>query len=362
MNIIPIERITDWEKRLDRQDAFWEREIIDRPVICMEVRKNPAACSFPESNHKTLEQRWIDPEFQAQYALANVRNTYYMGDALPSAVPNLGPDFFSACYGGELRFMEDTSYIDPFLPEWPNNPGELRFRQDGGYFSLMEQMYETFLDVGRGVFYTGWPDMHPGGDCLVGFRGPLQLNYDVIDNPEKILQAIDKINRDFLSLYEHYYTKLTSRGQAVTGWPGIVSRRKWHVPSNDFSCMISNQMFEKLFLDGLIEEMMHMEKTIYHLDGPRALHHLDTLLSIRELDAIQWVYGAGNGRASDHIPVYQKIQTAGKGIQISEVYPDEIDILTENLDPRGVWMKVLADTHEEAGRILKKISAWRSKK
>jgi hypothetical protein len=36
----------------------------------------------------------------------------------------------------------------------------------------------------------------------------------------------------------------------------------------------------------------HVERTIYHLDGPGALRHLDRLLAIPELDCAQWIQGA----------------------------------------------------------------------
>ncbi len=48
-------------------------------------------------------------------------------------------------------------------------------------------------------------------------------------------------------------------------------------------------MFEEVFLPGIIEECSFYERTIYHLAGPGALKHLDSLLEIKELDAIQWV-------------------------------------------------------------------------
>ncbi len=392
MDIMPIETIDDWEQRIDRQDAFWERAVIDRPVVSMTVPKYPAASSaqaassapaastalaastapaadfapatstFPESSHGSLEERWTDAVYQAEYALAAVQAAIYLGDALPLAYPNLGPDFFCACFGGKLRYMEETSYVEPFLEDWSGYTDKIRFSSDRPIFSLMEDLYAAFLELGKGKFYTGWPDLHPGADCIVGFRGPLQMNFDVLEHPEEIRQALDDIRREFFAVYDHYYDKLTARGQAVTGWPGIVSRKKWHVPSNDFSCMISNELFEELFLDGLIAEMQHMDRNIYHLDGPGALRQLDSLLTVKELDAVQWVYGAGNGRASDHLDIYRKIQAAGKGIQIIEAYPDEIDAFMEHLSPEGVWMQVIADNEETAQAVLKKVSRWGAEK
>jgi hypothetical protein len=117
-------------------------------------------------------------------------------------------------------------------------------------------------------------------------------------------------------------------------------------------------MFDEFFLPGLIEECRHLEASIYHLDGPAALRHLNSLLEIPELNAIQWVYGAGNGRASDWIPVYQRCQQAGKGIQIF-LEPDEVPVMMEHLRPEGVWMSVSVSDRREAEEVLRQVSLWR---
>ena len=52
--------------------------------------------------------------------------------------------------------------------------------------------------------------------------------------------------------------------------------------------MVSKETFDDLFLPGIRQECRHAEASLYHLDGPNALTHLDSLLEIPELDAIQW--------------------------------------------------------------------------
>jgi len=83
---MPIEFIPDWEKRLARQDAFWSRSILDRPVVAMSFhRPNP---DFPwpaPKNHASIRDRWMDSGYHAEQALAAVMNTEYLGDALPTA-------------------------------------------------------------------------------------------------------------------------------------------------------------------------------------------------------------------------------------------------------------------------------------
>lgn len=101
-----------------------------------------------------------------------------------------------------------------------------------------------------------------------------------------------------------------------------------------------------------------MEASIYHLDGPDALRHLDSLLAIKELNAIQWVYGAGRGRASDWLHVYRKCQAAGKGIQFG-VGVDELDAIISNLRPEGVFMSVQVRNPAEAEAVLKRVATWK---
>lgn len=97
-------------------------------------------------------------------------------------------------------------------------------------------------------------------------------------------------------------------------WMGCLgSEGRFYIPSNDFLCMISRAMFNEFFLDAIREECQFYDKSIYHLDGPMALKHLDALLSIPELNAIQWLPGTGNEGFTRWIEVYQRIQEAKKG-------------------------------------------------
>jgi len=355
---MPIERIPDWEKRLERQDAFWEREIIDRPVVIMTVNKpNPDFPPPQPKEYASIKDRWLDSERAAEEAVHHVMNTEYLGDALPLAWPNLGPEVFSSFFGCELEFSETTSWSVPILEDWAEID-KLRFSTDSFYWKKLVEMTDALLEAGRGRFYTGITDIHPGGDAIAAFRDPLKLNLDMIEARDKIKALLDYVNRVYREVFDFFYNKLTDSGQACTTWAGIVSTKKWYVPSNDFSCMISKEMFDEVFLPGIIEECRFLEASIYHLDGPGALQHLDSLLDIEELNAIQWVYGAGNGRASDWMHVYKRCQAAGKGLQIS-IHLEELDFLMENLRPEGLWLSIAVKNREQADQVLAKLMKWR---
>jgi hypothetical protein len=122
--------------------------------------------------------------------------------------------------------------------------------------------------------------------------------------------------------------------------------------------MISPQMFDEFFLPGIAEECRALEASIYHLDGPNALGHLDSLLGIKELNAIQWVYGAGHGRASDWLPVYKRCQAAGKGLQLN-LEANEFDLFMRELRPEGLYISTWVGSREEGEALLRKVDGWR---
>lgn len=357
--IMPIEQIPDWEQRLARQDAFWQREVIDRPVVHITIPKREPVCPGPCTTHPSVRDRWLDAGYAAEVARAEVLNTEYLGDALPHVMPYLGPELFSAFFGCELTFDDETSWSQPNLPDWAQ-VDEVRFSTDNVYWKSIVEITEAMLQAGQGLFYTGFTDLHAGADAIAAFRDPMQLNLDLHDSPEAVESLLDYVTDTYLDVYDVLYQKLTDARQAISTWANQVSTRRWFVPQSDFSCMVSPEMFRDVFVPDLVRELRHYEVSIYHLDGPGALKHLDTLLEIPELTAIQWVYGAGNGRCSDWLPVYRRIQEAGKGLELRHLEMDELDLFMERLKPEGVWIGMAGvPDSEAAAAVLRKVGRWR---
>jgi hypothetical protein len=359
-DLMPIDHIDDWERRLARADAFWQREIIDRPVVCISLPKErPLRPAPAERGWPSLRERWMDAEYQAEAALAHVENTDYLGDALPTAWPNLGPEVFSAFFGAELEYGETTSWSKPNLEDWADAE-KLEFSEQNPYYVKLLEMTDAMLEVGRGKFYTGLTDLHPGGDAIVAFRDPMNMNLDMIESLDEVKALLARINDTYLTVFEELWGRLSAARQACTAWIGIVSSRKYYIPSNDFSCMISKDMFDEVFLPGIRRECQALEASIYHLDGPQALRHLDSLLEIPELNAIQWVYGAGNGPVTRWMDVYKRCQAAGKGLQIYSLRTDELDVVMKELRPEGLWLGFEdVRNREHAEHLIERVTRWR---
>ena len=348
----------DYTQVLERYEAWWACEIVDRPLVSMSF---PAETwtPVPEKDHASLRERWLDTEFTVARAVAELRNRVAYADALPIAWPNLGPEVFSAFYGCPLEFGEATSWSAPILESWESGDvSKLQLDQGSFYFHKILELMDALIEVGRDTFIVGYTDLHPGGDAIAAFRDPQTLCVDMIEHPDAVKGLCERITDDFLKVYDIYHARTTAAGMPSTTWLPATCRGRYHVPSNDFSCMISNRMYEEVFLPGLVRECRHMDRNIYHLDGPQALRYLDTLLALPEIHAIQWVPGAGHDHWSDWVSVYQRIQAAHKAFCLS-VPVEELDDVVSVLRPEGAWLMVggIVD-RVMADEALRRVSRW----
>lgn len=125
----------------------------------------------------------------------------------------------------------------------------------------------------------------------------------------------------------------------------------------DFSCMISPAMFDDLFLPPLRQQTEWVGRTVYHLDGPNAIRHLDSLLLLPRLSGIQWVPGAGARPMSEWLELLKRILDAGKLLYIS-CEPNEVEILLKSLPHRGLLLDTRCGSREEADALLADAARW----
>jgi len=349
----------DYAEAKARIDAFWQREIIDRPIVQFHVAKSrEEQVELPVSRHATTAERWMDAQFQAELALARLSNAEYLGETLPIAYPNLGPEIFSSFYGCPINFGDyGTSWTEPIIEDW-SQAEPIALDENSPYLLKLEEMTDAYLAVAEDKFIVGMTDWHPGGDWLAGLRDPQNLAMDMIMYPEEVKAALEIAEKDYFRLYDRYYAKLREAGHPITSWLTLISDGKYYIPSNDFSAMVSPAMYDEFFLPGIRRECQFLDASIYHLDGPGALRHLDSILSIPELNAVQWVFGAGNEGYHRWVDVYHRIQSAGKGAQVICAY-DEIPQVLETLQPEGLFLSVSGVPDREAGLdLLKRLEQW----
>ena len=111
----------DITKAKERMNAWWDHEIIDRPVIGYYFQKKRGKSYayldvFGENwslakNYDAIEENLDGFEKRAE-------NTYFGGESIPYYFPNYGPGIMAAVFGVKPQFKMRTVWFNrPIKPE-----------------------------------------------------------------------------------------------------------------------------------------------------------------------------------------------------------------------------------------------------
>ncbi len=346
-----LERI-DFEGIKERFDAFWRREVPGRPLVsitCPREGRRPRDFPVPD----TVEQRWTDVEYQCNRARWHVENTAYLGEALPTFMPNLGPDSFTAYLGGELVFLDEgTSWVRPHVDDLGSF--EPAFDRSNEWWRRMCALVDGVCEVAEGNFLVAVPDLHGGGDALAAARHPDRLALDLYDKPDQVRRIMPVLSGIYKEVFEDYCARIGRVQDGSTTWIPAYSRGTYTALQNDFSGLISPQMFVEFFLGEIEELAAYLDNSIYHLDGPIALGNLPHLLEVSALDGIQWVPGAGALPMSRWVDVCRRVLAGGKCLNIN-CEAHETEYLLSVLPHEGLFVQTYCGSEAEGRDLLRRI-------
>jgi hypothetical protein len=219
------------------------------------------------------------------------------------------------------------------------------------YWRTMEEQTRYALEICDQRFLVGLTDLHGSFDILAALRDPQELCTDLIDCPELVARAAMHVAPGYVEAFRRNYALMAAAGQGSTTWCPLYHPGPCYVPSCDFWCMVSPEVAERYILPTLLVEMEPLERSLFHLDGPDALRHLDLALDLPGLNALQWVFGTGHGPAARWLDVYRRALAKGKAVQVLAESPKDALAVLEALGPRGLWLTVtdgIGSTREAA--------------
>ena len=347
----------DYEKSLERINAWYQGEIIDRPPVLMGMWAPPEK-SFVEKEFLSESDRWMDVEYAIDRYLSSLKNTTFVGDSFPVFMPNLGPSVYSAFFGADIVFEPFTSWLKPCINDW-SDLDKLKFDFNNIYFKRLEAMSKYAAEVGKGKFLLGYTDIHPGLDAVSAWRDPQELCYDLIDEPEMVVRAAEIATKPFAEMMEKFHT--WTRGinnNLSTSWMGLPFEGKMHIPSCDFAAMISNDQFEKFAMPALREEVKAVDFNVFHVDGKGVANHLEQIMSLPNTNALQWVQGDGETLpVMQWIPLLKRMREGGKSIMVY-LKAAELDEFMEKMKPEGLLLNIGTNSDDERNQIVEKVSKW----
>ena len=297
---------------------------------------------MPPTPHD-LNQKWFDPEWRADYLDWYVAHSSLMADMLPVANTQLGPGSLAAILGGVFEGGEDTIWIHPD----PNYKENIVFDPNHPNYLLHKALLRACKKKAQGHYYVGMPDLMEGLDVLAALKGTDRVLMDTVMQPEVLERQMQQINDIYFQVFDELYDIIREGDEMAfcyfSSWaPGKMSKLQ-----SDISTMISTDDYRRFVQPFIREQCQKIDYTLYHLDGVGAMHHLDALLEIDELNAIQWTPGVGEpqGGSPKWYDLYRKILDHGKSVMACWVTLDELRPLLDHIGGDGVHLEM--DFHNE---------------
>jgi len=349
----------DFDVAMERINAWYKGEIVDRaPIRFYGHNTQYAFDSGVDWTPAQWKAHWFDFDAVVERAAKEMESATWLAETFPIFMPNLGPAVYSAFYGCELSFEETTSWAQHFI-RTPEDIAQLKLDRSNEYYRGIMTLTEKAFAAAKGRFMVGYTDFHPGFDCVASWRDSQEICLDFIDDPEMVKQLLELSIRDFHEIYNEFDAVLKAAGQVSSTWMGIPSFGKMHIPSCDFAALISPDTFNEYGLPILQREVQGMTENIFHLDGPGVANHLDTILAVPEVDAIQWVQGLGPERSIlQYIPMIRKIQKAGKSVVV-DLDLEDLTPFMDAVSPEGILFSINEHSETVQNEVIDALLKWK---
>ncbi len=334
---------------------YWAHKNTGRPLMCV-IARRPEVEQYSDGTpveggyldqicqgkyyNMPEELKWKDMEDKYQNPQRIVdRYRYFcethafLGESFPNLNIDFGPGSLASYLGSEIGFKEDTVWFNKCLDSWEGVP-KLTFDPENKWFKKHIQLAKDCQALAGDDFYVDMPDLMENIDVLASLRGAQDILFDLLDEPEMIGERIQEVTDIYYEYYDRFYDIIKDEegGNAYTVFqiwgPGRTVKLQC-----DFSAMMSPEDFRKYIQPSLRTQSENVDHVLYHLDGPAAIKHMDALMEIDGIDALQWTSGdAGpDGTLPDWDVIYDKAIAAGKSIWV-KVYSGEFEDWIRNVD------------------------------
>ena len=347
----------DWKRIRESHTAWWRGEL-KRPLVQCVVegaydagRPQPAAPVLSQVNCNRLDIPAEDVIDALDWKLSRQE---FLGDAYPRInFDSFGPGVTAAFCGAVLDNSAGGVW---FFPEEkkPISEISIRYNPENKWVRRIKDIYRAGGERWQGNVLMGMPDLGGFMDIAATFVGSEEMLIELYDEPEEVRRLSKEAYQAFMEAYRDLEKTLIECGNpGYSDWSGLYSDVPSYIIQNDFSYMIGPDMFREFGLTELAQATEELDNVIYHLDGAGQIPHLDYLLALPKLKAIQWVPGDGQPHGAVWLDLYRRISAAGRRIWFVGSDAQFEEVLREV--PDGMYYSTGSRDREEAARFLERI-------
>ena len=326
--------------------AWWNHEEQETP--CLMLTTPPE----PQEPVDDLDDYWFNVDGVLRRAMREIETRQYYGVALPYHWPDWGAATFAGMLGAPMQAVDARTFWAASSCPTLGAVLDVGHDEQSRFARTVWEVTRRSVAMSRDHHFVASYPIVGIADTLASLYGTVPLLLAMVEQPEAVHAAMQHLTRLWLREFDRVETIIESAGnQGNMNWMGIWAPGRTCATQEDYSCMISDDMFREFCLPPLVDLIDSLDYAMYHLDGPDAISHVDTLLGIRNLRAIQWIPGAGNEDMRRWYELLRHILSHGKSVQVN-ARVEEIDELVSAVGPKGLMITNRSVTGEQAEDLL----------
>jgi hypothetical protein len=343
--------------KIDRYRNFWARGETDRPLTGFTLvgwfPMNDFAASrrWPQDGFLTPEM--IDvPSMVADHLRLLEEGDLMDDDLIRGACPaNVAIPWLPALLGCRLRVLPQNVLGDERRLSWDE---ALSITPDtaGPWWAKYTEFLHALVEASAGRFPVSHSAEIGPTDLHAVLRGHTDCLLDYSDEPELSARLLDHLASVFAEFFEHTWRILPRfhggcfDAQYSLWSPGAIIRMQ-----EDATAVYSRRLCRQFVQPVNRAVAARFEAPFIHLHST-SMFLLEEFLAVEEIRCFEINNDDIGPPIGKMIPFYRRVQQAGRPLLVRGSFtPDQLRLLTGELDPRGLMLLIMVKDMNEAERL-----------
>ncbi len=360
-----MQYISNWNEVQGKFVHWWNNNNTGSPLMwIVSKRETPIEELEVEIEYPDAEHFHTDVEEKSKRYRNFCRSHEFHAEAFPNFDLNIGAGSIAVYLGSEPDFKYDTIWFNECMKGEMDKQPPLKFDINNKWFQKHLRLIQRAKELAGDSYLVNIPDLVENIDIVSAMRGSQEMCYDLLDYPDEVKAYIAQVDEMYFKYYDPFYNIIkagdgSSTYTAFNIWgPGKTAKIQC-----DFSALMSPTQFREFIQGSLRKQAEKLDNVVYHLDGADAIRHLDAILEIDAINAIQWTSGAGKEDGINEIwmePIYDKVTAAGKSLLIYgedgdvHTWIKRIDKLVSRYTTKGLYIQFPQVMSEADAQLLLK--------
>jgi len=334
----------DEDEAKENLKAWWDHKTRNRPIISYSYVK-PEVVNYVNEDMWFLAKNHDSIEDHIKLFEEYSKQLFHGGERIPTLQLNYGPGIMASVLGVKPVFYKRTVWFQDEIPidRIVSYLEDIKLNENNEWYKRLTMVTRYGAEHANGNFAVAMTDIGGVLDVLTSLIGAQNLIIAMRQSPGIIDTCREIILDKMVILHDDLQRIIDGYHLGSSAWMNIWCEKHWYPIQCDFCAMMSPKLFKRFVLPDIRRQAEHLDYSIYHLDGPNELVHLDDFLSIPEITGIQWVPGITPGIPQNGedkwMPLYKKIQQAGKNLVIDP--PSHLVAkMYHVLDPNGLFVTI----------------------